>query len=500
MWRTARRRISTSLTDPSKEAHLKQRILLLLLALTLLTVPALAAESGMEAFARSKSYSRQFSDLPADSPFYSNVSALYEYGLSVGKGDGTFGLKDPLTVGQAVIFAGRIRSLYRTGDAELGPAAHVQEGQPTAQPYLSYLCAEDVLDDGLAGRLTLPATRAEMAHILANVLPEEALPSLHHDLVAEAYATGRFIADVTEYTPYYQDILKLYRCGVSVGSDAAGSFLPEHPITRGAAAAMLTRMIAPDLRAAPQWNLAPSVSHLTLADLVVPGQYIAAPSSPAEMEESVRFMLASGSDTLRLSYTGYSFDEMKDRMHLIMQDALAAVKQHCEQGYNTVTCVLEAPDALTLTFSASGDGGQTAAHREEALRTAVAVHDRLWNDGILAAGMTELEKARVYYDWICAHAAYDWNARADSLSHTPYNLLVNGLAVCDGYTGAYNLLLKLEGISCGVVLQGDHIWTSAVLDGTEVHIDVTWGDQDDRGIDNTYFAMTPEDSLRLHQT
>ena len=81
--------------------------------------------------------------------------------------------------------------------------------------------------------------------MLANTLPEEALPPVHADLVTQAYASRQFITDVTEYTPYYQDILTLYRTGVSVGSDAAGSFLPDQPITRGAAAAMLTRMVDP---------------------------------------------------------------------------------------------------------------------------------------------------------------------------------------------------------------------------------------------------------------
>ena len=89
----------------------------LLLAISLLlTVPALAAPDSTENFVRGKTYTGQFSDLTSDSVFYDNVAALYEYGLSVGKPDGTYGLQDSMTVGQVVIFAGRIRSLYRTGD------------------------------------------------------------------------------------------------------------------------------------------------------------------------------------------------------------------------------------------------------------------------------------------------------------------------------------------------------------------------------------------------
>ena len=70
---------------------MKKRISLLLALCLLLTVPAQAAENSMDNFVRSKTYAGQFSDLPADSVFYSNVSALYEYGLSVGKPDGTYG-------------------------------------------------------------------------------------------------------------------------------------------------------------------------------------------------------------------------------------------------------------------------------------------------------------------------------------------------------------------------------------------------------------------------
>ena len=111
--------------------------------------------------------------------------------------------------------------------------------------------------------------------------------------------------------------------------------------------------------------------------------------------------------------------------------------------------------------------------------------------------MTEREKALVYYLWISANCDYEKDASTTSLSHIPYNLFQNGIAVCDGYTGAYNLLLKLEGIECSAYLTEDHIWTVATLDGEEVHIDTTWGDTGDGG-NPLYFAMTPEVSLLLH--
>ena len=63
---------------------MKKRVLSLMLALSLMSVPALAAENSTENFTRSKTYAGQFSDLPEDHTFYENVAALYESGLSVG--------------------------------------------------------------------------------------------------------------------------------------------------------------------------------------------------------------------------------------------------------------------------------------------------------------------------------------------------------------------------------------------------------------------------------
>lgn len=482
---------------------MKKQALSLLLAFSLMSVPALAAENSPDNFVRGKTYAGQFSDLPEDHTFYENVAALYEYGLSVGQADGTYGLTAPMTVGQTVIFAGRIRSLYRTGDPEAGPAAFtaaaigLKDAQRVYAPYLWYLQAEGVLDKALDEQLSDVATRAQMAHVLANVLPGKALPARNHDLVTQAYATRRFIPDVTEYTPWYQDILKLYRCGISQGSDAAGSFYPDAPITRGAAAAMLTRLADPVLRITPNWDLAcdvPAPAGTTLASLVEPGTYIASPVTDAEMDSSIRYMLASGSNQLELTYPNISMVQARQ----VMEQALRTAKAYCEQSYNGATCTFTSADTITLTFSAASAGDQLPAYRSATMEYAIAVHDRLWSEGLITPDMTEYEKAAVYYDWVCRNTLYDFEAGDDSLSHIPYSLFHRGVAVCDGYTGAYNLLLKLEGIRCHAVFTSSHIWTVATLDGREYHIDTTWGDDGDRA-DPLYFAMTPQLSAQLHQ-
>lgn len=332
--------------------------------------------------------------------------------------------------------------------------------------------------------------------MLANTLPEEALPPVHADLVTQAYASRQFITDVTEYTPYYQDILTLYRTGVSVGSDAAGSFLPDQPITRGAAAAMLTRMVDPSLRATPDWDLGKeswSAQGAAMGDLVPLGTYIAAPATAAEIDESVRYMLASNQNTLVLQYPSLSVTSARR----VMEAALAAVKTYCEQCYNTVNCTYSADGSITLTFSAASAGDQILTYRDAAMEAAIAVHDALWESGEITTSMSDYEKAQVYFTWICDNCVYDYTAGDSSLSHIAYSLFENGTAVCDGYTGAYNLLLKLEGIDCTALSNNSHIWTVATLDGTDYHIDTTWGDSGPAP-NYDYFAMTAEESWQHH--
>ena len=59
--------------------------------------------------------------------------------------------------------------------------------------------------------------------MLAGVLPAEEMPLINDQIVTEGYASRKFITDVSEYTPYYQDILFLYRTGISVGAAASSS-------------------------------------------------------------------------------------------------------------------------------------------------------------------------------------------------------------------------------------------------------------------------------------
>ena len=181
-----------------------------------------------------------------------------------------------------------------------------------------------------------------------------------------------------------------------------------------------------------------------------------------------------------------------------------AIMGESGSGKTTLLNILGGMDTLSsgkvlLTFSSTAcDSAQLKKYREETLARAILVHDALWESGYLTGDMTQYELARAYYVWLCNNCIYDeGTVSSSSLSHLAYSALVDGVAVCDGYTGAYDLLLRLEGIECTALMNADHIWTVAELDGTTYHIDTTWGDQGTR-VDMSFFGMTEAQSRAKH--
>lgn len=76
------------------------------------------------------------------------------------------------------------------------------------------------------------------------------------------------------------------------------------------------------------------------------------------------------------------------------------------------------------------------------------------------------------------------------MSHTMVGALVQGKAVCDGYAKSLMYLLNAVGIPTKLVVGTadgvPHAWNMVNIQGQFYHVDVTWGDQDERAIGKTY--------------
>ena len=443
-------------------------------------------------------YEGQFADVKDGDWFAPQVVSAYEYGLLNGRSESSFAPNGNVTIAELLTIAARLRAIYTTGSDAVIPTA--KENEAWYAPYVSYLKSQNLLDNSFEGFYLLPASRAQMAGIFAFALPSEWYEEPNAELVTTAYASGDFIADVTLKTPYRSEILMMYRRGLLSVLDDAGSFCPERSVSRAEIAALLTRVVEPEARLRLAWKVAPyhSAKGATLAGLIKAPQETPLPSGAkdaAAIDALVRDMLARGEHSITLRYPKALSSSAATAL---TQAFTSCVKTYCEQMYNSVSCKSYSTGKVQLTFSSTARADdELESCRAQALAAAIRVHDSLWESGELSYGMTEYEIARVYYQWLCEHCRYDDAARDDSLSHLACGALVDGLAVCDGYTGAYNLLLKLEGIDCTALFNDSHIWTVATLDGRSYHIDVTWGDQYGR-TDLRYFGMSEEQSYQYH--
>jgi transglutaminase/protease-like cytokinesis protein 3 len=106
---------------------------------------------------------------------------------------------------------------------------------------------------------------------------------------------------------------------------------------------------------------------------------------------------------------------------------------------------------------------------------------------------------------------YDRNSKFVTLEGTLYNgdkehpnpehdatgALLSGLAVCDGYSAAYELCLNILGVDNYLVTSknGEHIWNRVKVDGEWLNVDVTWNDGGVVKMHNDYFLLTDEEFM-----
>lgn len=198
------------------------------------------AGDGMEHFTAVREYQPgQFTDVKPGDWFNENVKTAYELGLMQGYGDGRFQPDGTITLAEAMTIAARVRATYR-GD----PTDLPSDGQ-WYQPYLDYcrVTGIDMLAYSGPWDYSRPATRAELACLLSNTLPEAEFPTLNEGLTFKDMEEG--------FQFYRDDILWMARAGIMQGK-GEGVFDPDAPVKRSEAAAMLSRCVQPELRIQPQ--------------------------------------------------------------------------------------------------------------------------------------------------------------------------------------------------------------------------------------------------------
>lgn len=145
------------------------------------------------------------------------------------------------------------------------------------------------------------------------------------------------------------------------------------------------------------------------------------------------------------------------------------------QGFKFVTY----GDKTTVTFIYPKN--QNTLAKKTALENAVRkiIAENINNS------MTEYEKVKAIHDYIVSNTAYDYdNFIKNTLSADAFNaygVLVNRVAVCQGYAEAMNILLKECGVNSQLVVGvmnegGGHAWNIVQVDGEYYQIDATHDD------------------------
>ena len=122
--------------------------------------------------------------------------------------------------------------------------------------------------------------------------------------------------------------------------------------------------------------------------------------------------------------------------------------------------------------------------------------------------MTNKEKLKVIHDYIINNTKYD-KGRSDHgilkyQSDTAYGAIVEGYALCGGYTDSMMLFLEKFNIKNYKVSSHNHVWNHVYLDDQWYNIDLTWDDpvsQDGTDLlEYNFFLINDDEMLKLDKS
>ena len=101
-------------------------------------------------------------------------------------------------------------------------------------------------------------------------------------------------------------------------------------------------------------------------------------------------------------------------------------------------------------------------------------------DDLIKNAKTDKEKIKNIHDYIINNSKYDSIRSTEKTSNyrsdIAYGPLLQGYAICGGYTDLMEIFLERLNIKSYKVSSYNHIWNAIFLDGKWYHLDLTWDD------------------------
>ncbi len=129
---------------------------------------------------------------------------------------------------------------------------------------------------------------------------------------------------------------------------------------------------------------------------------------------------------------------------------------------------------------------------------------------LVPSGISDYEAELIFHDWICDNVIYSENEAQGNQIYTAYGALVNGIALCEGYSRAMQLLCSYKSIPCTLVCGTNakdnqpHMWNLIKINNSWYHLDVTWDDVHVEGYEkgsitlHTYFNLNDTSINKTH--
>lgn len=252
---------------------------------------------------------------------------------------------------------------------------------------------------------------------------------------------------------------------------------------------------APSMAASDSYDASPSAWQHAPAPQKVSSRELAISHCREAMERTV--------PEIRLTL---DYGDLQTELNAIchyMLDSGVAVALETEATGNKVTLRPEYSDCI-LMLRAHQDASFLPALSEKS-RLALRKAQQIVAE-VCSLYRSEYERAVALHDYIVLNTRYESRlgiaARADATT----KLLLDGVAVCDGYAHCYGMLLSMAGIENKFLVgKGDgieHIWNLVRLEGKWTHIDITYNDPkpDQAGrVMYTYFGMSDARMASNHQ-
>ena len=140
-----------------------------------------------------------------------------------------------------------------------------------------------------------------------------------------------------------------------------------------------------------------------------------------------------------------------------------------KMSYHISDTTKKCEGTYTLTFTY-----YTTPEQEAELTTKV---NGLLNSFAFTDSTSDYTKIQTIYDYVCRHVTYDnANLNDDSykLKYTAYAALINGTAVCQGYSSLIYRMMKQENINSRIIASTTHGWNIVQLKGKYYYLDATW--------------------------